>query len=232
MKLGLLGDIHGNSLALAAVLEAIKKAQVECLLITGDLIGYYFSPRKVLDLLKPWKKYMVRGNHEDLLSRVLSNSSALTLIEKKYGKGLRMAIQQLSDEELHELTNLPHPVEIEIDKRRFLLCHGSPWDNSYYIYPDANVFILEKCASYPCDAVIMGHTHYPMVHKINHCLLINPGSVGQPRNRQPGASWALLNTDSLEVELRHETYDASALVREAMSSHPDLPYLAEVLQRT
>ena len=67
MRIALLGDIHGNSFALAAVLEAARAAHVEKLLITGDFVGYYFWPREVLDMLDDWDVAAVRGNHEDML---------------------------------------------------------------------------------------------------------------------------------------------------------------------
>jgi len=69
VKLGLLGDVHGNDNSLAAVLRAASKAKVDKLLVTGDLVGYYFSPREVLNLLSGWDCYIVSGNHEVMLSQ-------------------------------------------------------------------------------------------------------------------------------------------------------------------
>ena len=68
MKLGLLGDIHSNNLALQAVLAAASSSGVEKLLITGDLVGYYYAPLEVLEMLQPWDRHIVRGNHEDMLN--------------------------------------------------------------------------------------------------------------------------------------------------------------------
>ena len=82
------------------------------------------------------------------------------------------------------------------------------------------------------DLVVMGHTHYPLVKKQGGTLLVNPGSVGQPRNRRPGAAWAIFDTADRTVQLRSESYDSSDLVRECRLRHPELPYLSEVLLRT
>lgn len=232
MKVALLGDIHGNHLALASVLAAAQRYSVERLLITGDLVGYYFAPDRVLELLEPWNKVMVRGNHEEMLSSVIKDISLLTRLEAKYGSGLRMAVEKLSDDQLSELTELPATLNIEIDSRRVLLCHGSPWDTDQYIYPDAQEEILTRCASPEIDVVVMGHTHYPMVRKVGATLLVNPGSVGQPRNRCPGAAWAIYDTDVGEVTRCHENYDYRPLMDEARTRHPELPYLAEVLERS
>jgi putative phosphoesterase len=232
MKLGLLGDIHGNALALEAVLASVSELGVDRLLITGDLVGYYFQPEKVLDLLSKWNHIIVRGNHEDMLASIRMDSTSLPKIEAKYGIGLRLALEQLSTTQLDTLTNLPMTKYIEIDRCNLLLCHGSPWDTDKYIYPDASEEIIEKCASVDADIVIMGHTHYPMSREIDSTLLVNPGSVGQPRNKRPGAAWAILDTEKKDVTFRNENYNIQSVVNEAVRRQPNLPYLAEVLVRT
>ena len=78
----------------------------------------------------------------------------------------------------------------------------------------------------------MGHTHYPMSREIDSTLLVNPGSVGQPRNKRPGAAWAILDTEKKDVTFRNENYNIQSVVNEAVRRQPNLPYLAEVLVRT
>lgn len=231
MKIALLGDIHGNYRALQAVLQAAETSQVESLLVTGDLVGYYFSPRRVLQLLSEWDKAVVRGNHEDMLAAARLDSNYLQTIEARYGSGIRVAMQELNVDQLNELCTLPHPLKLQIDGMHILLCHGAPWNVDQYIYPDAEAELLGRCASDEFDIVVMGHTHYPMVREVGETVLVNPGSVGQPRNRQSGACWALLDTSNRSITLRCEEYDCSALVTECQQRHPELPYLAEVLQR-
>lgn len=232
MRIGLLGDIHGNDRALQAVLEAASAANVDRLLVTGDLVGYYFAPLQVLDLLSGWDRDVVRGNHEVMLSIARGDPAYLAKVEARYGSGVRVAIDQLNSKQLDELCALPHPLELEIDGAHVLLCHGAPWDLDQYIYPDADPGLILRCAPENYDLVVMGHTHYPMLKEIGETVLVNPGSVGQPRNREPGACWALFDTEDHTIELRRESYDSSSLVRECQLRHPELPYLAEVLLRT
>jgi putative phosphoesterase len=232
VKLALLGDIHGNQLALQAVLDAASSRGAELLLVTGDLVGYYYAPSEVLNVLEAWNRHVVRGNHEDMLNSARSDPELLLQADARYGTGLRTAIEQLDTQQLDGLCNLPHPLELEIDGCRILLCHGAPWDVNQYVYPDAAPELLERCARSGQDLVVMGHTHYPMQNTIGNTLLANPGSVGQPRNRNPGASWALFDTTTRRLEFHHEHYDASALVAECLKRNPELPYLADVLVRT
>jgi putative phosphoesterase len=231
VKIALLGDIHGNDLALQVVLTAASAAGVEKLLVTGDLVGYYFSPLKVLELLYPWNKHVVRGNHEDMLVAARGDELFLTQVDKRYGTGLRVAIEQLNPQQLDELCALPHPLALDIDGCKTLLCHGSPWSINQYIYPDASSELFESCASGGFDLVVQGHTHYPMSHRVGKTLVVNPGSVGQPRNCSPGASWAIFDTNNQSLQFRNEKYDSSSLVQNCQQRHPELPYLAEVLTR-
>jgi putative phosphoesterase len=232
VRLALIGDIHGNHLALQAVLNAAITKRVDSLLVTGDLVGYYFAPLKVLQLLASWEKFVVRGNHEDMLATSRTDPKSSHKVEKRYGCGVRLALEQLSGEQIDYLCSLPHPLALNLGGLRILLCHGSPWDVDQYIYPDADSDLMLRCASYDFDVVVMGHTHYPIVREIGKTLLVNPGSVGQPRNRQLGASWALLDTESRSVTLHREDYDCSILINECQRRHPEIPYLSEVLQRT
>ncbi|MEW6165095.1 MAG: metallophosphoesterase family protein [Pseudomonadota bacterium] len=231
MKLALIGDIHGNDRALAAVLEAASAAHVDRLLVTGDLVGYYFAPGQVLDLLGEWDRDVVRGNHEEMLAAARSNAAYLAKVGARYGSGVRIALEQLDAKQLDGLCSLPHPLELELDGVRILLCHGAPWDLDQYIYPDAEHSLIARCASANYDLVVTGHTHYPMQKEIGRGILVNPGSVGQTRDRQPGACWALFDTVSRVIELRRESYDSTGLMNECRQRHPELPYLSEVLER-
>ena len=232
MKLALLGDIHGNARALQAVLAAAAAAGVEELLLTGDLVGYYYMPAEVMALLRPWKTHVVRGNHEDMLNMARSDPAFLTQVDARYGTGLRTAIEHLDNNQLDRLCSLPHPLELVIDRCRILLCHGAPWDINQYVYPDARPELLERCAMQDFDLVVLGHTHHPMSHKFGETRVVNPGSVGQPRNRQPGAHWATFDTASRSLELHREQYDHSELAKECRKRDPGLPNLAETLMRT
>ncbi len=232
MILGLLGDIHGNARALDSILSSAKSLSVERLLVTGDLVGYYFEPLRVLQLLQDWKRDTVRGNHEEMLRAVRADNTQLAAITARYGSGLQLALAQLSDEELDELCELPHPKALNIDGCRILLCHGSPWDIDQYVYPDAPEKSLARCATSEFDLVVMGHTHYPLSCRIGETLIANPGSVGQPRNRNPRAHWALFDTSTGIFEQRYEPYDAESLAQECRTRHPELPYISDVLLRT
>ena len=232
MNIAVIGDIHGNYLALKKVLTEIKNEGIKHLFITGDIVGYYYHPDKVFEELAGWSYDIIQGNHDRMMGEIYHGNEKLRKWYKtKYGSGIDCALKLLSAEQCEFLSELPNKKEINIGGRNILLCHGSPWNPDEYIYPDSPEATIKQCAKGHFDAVIMGHTHYPMEKHINSTVVLNAGSVGQPRNYIPGADWAILDLDTLNVQLRHVQYDISTVVEEAEHINPELPYLAQVLFR-
>jgi putative phosphoesterase len=231
MKLALLGDIHGNADALTAVLDGVRREQVNQLLLTGDFVGYYYHPEKALRALEGWETHSVRGNHEDMLFSAQSNEGSAARYRARYGSGVDIALSCLSEAEMDMLRDLPVSRVLTLDGKQVLLAHGAPWDTDFYVYPEADEEVWTKMGALGVDYVVLGHTHYRFSKRIGDTLVINPGSVGQPRDRLPGAAWALLDTTSDVIEFFIEPYNIEAVANEAKARDPHLPYLWEVLNR-
>lgn len=231
MKVAILSDIHGNKAALEAVLKAANKKNFDVMMIAGDFIGYYFWPSEVFALLEDLDPIAISGNHDQMLRIAKEDAHFLSKMCDKYGSGLRVALESLDKKQVDWLFNLPESLEFKVPDGKILICHGSPWENDEYIYPDVSDKSLDRYKSLDANWVIQGHTHYPMYRKIFNSILINPGSVGQPRNGQPGAHWALLDTQSDKVDFYCEQYDYESVAKEALKRHPELPYLANILKR-
>ncbi|MBT4764480.1 metallophosphoesterase family protein [bacterium] len=231
MKIAILSDIHGNCFALKSVLDAVEKNGIETLIIAGDFIGYYFWPVKVFNLLKDYDPIVVRGNHDKMLKKAKEDTVYLEKICKKYGNGLKIALDQLGDERIEWLSNLPDLVEYETQDGKILICHGSPWDGDEYVYPDSDDDSLNRYAQLDTKWIIQGHTHYSMHIKIGDITLINPGSVGQPRDKKLGAHWALLDTNLNKVDFYCEQYNIKTVIKESRERHSEIPYLANILEK-
>ena len=107
MKIAVISDIHGNCDALVEVLKKAKKEKVEHLLILGDIVGYYYHPDKILELLSEWSFDMIKGNHENILEDLIANPSLSETIRLKYGSGHQEAINKLTSRQLDFLGGLP-----------------------------------------------------------------------------------------------------------------------------
>ena len=230
--IGFLADIHGKHRALAAVLKATSYSGVARLPIAGDLFGYINAPLRVMETLPPWLRHIARGNHEHMSQMACVNHAFLAQVDVRYKTGRLIACEQLGSYHLNNLCWLRHPLDLNFSGFRILVCHGAPPDINQYIHPDSPSELLRKCAVPEYDLVVLGHTHHPMSFQSGNTLLANPESVGQPRNRKPGASWSVFDTAACNLQFHTEQYDYRALSSECQNRHPELPYLAETLLRT
>ncbi len=231
MKIAVLSDIHGNHIALKAVLDEAGALGVQHLLLLGDYVGYYYHPEKVLALLNGWSKDLIQGNHEVMLKEALASKQKQNEIKNKYGSGIDFAIEKLARKQIDELLNFPFQKAVEKDNVKFLLCHGAPWDYNEYLYSDSSKAKLDKCANVKEDFVLLGHGHHAFIYQNNNTSVVNVGSVGQSREKDGLASWAIIDTQSRTVVFKKTSFDPSSLIKEVKLVNPDVPYLHHVLSR-
>lgn len=232
MRIAVLSDLHGNRPALDSALRDVADCGADALVVLGDLIGYYHDASGVLDVLDDawpdWEKHAIRGNHETLFERALRDPSVAETYRTKYGSALDVAAETLSASQIERLLQLPESRLIDLGGVRLALHHGAPFDPDAYVYPDAPDDSIAACCVPGADWVLLGHTHYPM----QRGPVLNPGSVGQPRDAGGAAAWALLDTSRGASELRRAPYDPAALAAETRRRDPHLPYNADILFRT
>jgi len=232
MKVGILSDIHGNFPALQAVVDAGKTKNVEKWVFLGDLVGYYYWPKACFEALQDLKAVCIKGNHERMMLEARRDCAALKRFTQKYGQGFKVALEELSQEQIDFIEQWQDFLELSIDDRSVFLCHGSPQDRDVYVYPDAGQSVREAMCVAARGVTLYGHTHYQVCWRLKEGFVINPGSVGQPRDRRPGAHWALWDTETMEVELNCEEYDIDRVIEACLTYDAELTYLSEVLTRT
>ena len=151
---------------------------------------------------------------------------------RQYGSGGNLALKTLSNEQFEWLNSLPQKLELILNGNSVLICHGSPWDNDYYIYPDANNDVIQRMKDTGFDLIFYGHTHYPIIWQDSDIIIVNPGSVGQPRDRIPGAAWAIWDTKTNKIEFMREKYNYDLVLDECKKYDSENIYLQEVLTRS
>jgi len=213
-KIGILSDIHGNYNALKAVINKAHKNKITSFIFCGDLIGYYYEPKKCLDLLSKLKVDYIKGNHEIMLDDYLNNKIKKEDILSKYGNGLFRAVEQLSKKQIDFLLSLDHSKTIKINGKLIKISHGSPWSPFDYIYSNSPVEKIKKFSSCKEDIFILGNTHHQMNITKYSKVIFNPGSVGQPRDLKGGAAWATLDKKNFKVDFFYEKYNKSKLLKE------------------
>jgi putative phosphoesterase len=223
MKLAIIGDIHSNIHALDAVLNDIKKRNVDKILSTGDLIGYLPFPNEVIETIKSNSIISIQGNHD----HYYANSEAI----------LKEDYQQLTQEEIQSnsskiytnyvltssnrdfLRQLPQQLKFEFQGYKLLMVHGSPHGIAEYLYEESNA-LRSITSSMEADILVCGHTHLPYYKVMNGKHVINSGSVGKPKHGNANATYVLLDfiNSSIQVEITEVTYDLEPLI-EAIHSN-------------
>ena len=194
MKIGLISDIHANEPALQAVLaDMVSVDEIVC---AGDVIGYNPMPNSCVDRIQQVVSVSVQGNHD----RLVENPDRYRANQMAY-EGLKYAQNEVSDTQLKWLQDLPQTATF--GNGDYLLVHSHPTNRDEYVYPEN----FEQLSSHldNFDGIVLGHTHIQHKTHVDDRLIVNPGSVGQPRDGNPHAAYAVLDTETNEVEL-HRTY--------------------------
>ncbi|WP_323191324.1 metallophosphoesterase family protein [Halostella sp. PRR32] len=200
MRLGVISDVHGNKVALDAVLEDMPA--VDGLLCAGDVVGYNPWHAECVDAVRERNVPTVMGNHD----RAVATGTEFRF-NSMAGAGVEHARETLSDDQVEWLAALPDE-RVECDGR-VKIVHGHPDDPDRYTYPDD--FSPHLLGDE--DALIMGHTHVQGHEQYEEGIVMNPGSVGQPRDGDPRAAYAVLDLDALTVEEYRVEYDVAEVQR-------------------
>ena len=198
MRVGLLSDIHANLVALEAVFEDMPP--VDALVCAGDVVGYNPWPAECVDAMIEWDVPTVMGNHD----RAVVRGTEFRFNETACA-GVEYARNQLTVDRREWLAELPDDRYCFGDRVRVV--HGHPDDPDRYTYPQQ--FGPELLGE--ADVLVLGHTHVQGHEVYEEGIVCNPGSVGQPRDGNPRAAYAVLDLDRLEVERRRIEYDVDAV---------------------
>ena len=230
MRLGLISDVHGNSPALAAVFAALW-GEVDQVIFLGDICGYYPFVNECMALWDGARIVSVRGNHDHILLECLRQHIAPpAAYQARHGSALSRALRSLDPAAAALMQSWPTTRRLVVDGATLVLYHGAPWDPlEGRVYPDYSDWA--RFADVPGDIILLGNTHYPFHRRYHDKLIVNPGSVGQPRDRSDGACCALLDVANRTVQQRRVPFDCRRLIDDAAQHDPTVPYLVEVLHR-
>lgn len=203
MRIAVLSDIHSNLDALESVLSSLEG--YDALLCLGDLVGYGAQPNEVVERIRSLKpQLLIAGNHDfAVVTRDTSDFAIHAALAIDWTR------KELRQENMVYLANLLQHSGFEEDDLHIEAYHGSPRDPlNEYIFPGTPQFILRSLIELAkADVLLMGHTHMPINIKIGSGYLLNPGSVGQPRDGDPRASYALLDIEEGDVKLEVKRVD-------------------------
>jgi predicted phosphodiesterase len=241
MRYLVLSDIHANLEALESCVTDAARRGYDATLVLGDLIGYGADPNAVIDRIQALAPVaIVRGNH-DKIALGLAEAEGFNPVARD---AARWTFESLTPEHRRWLADLPHGPTIVDDFVE--ICHGSPYDEDAYIFDELDAIRGIKSSERPL--CLFGHTHYPITFEVAGAklrgsgpaanaetvleiqpetkYLLNPGSVGQPRDGDPRAAYAIVDTVARHVELIRLVYPIEQAQRKIIDAG-----LPEVLAR-
>jgi len=227
-----LSDIHSNLDALDAVLAAVD-GQWDRLLVLGDLVGYGGEPNGVIDRIRALNPVaVIRGNH-DKAACGIDDASNFNQIAKYAAMWTGEALTDANREYLRALPAGPVLIDDRVE-----ICHGSPFDEDHYIFDTDDA--QRAMATSERQLCLFGHTHLPVVFKTDGVTfggfvpegeepielpivdgmryVVNPGSVGQPRDGDARAAFGIYLPETMTLVLRRIPYAVDAAQRKIMTA--------------
>jgi diadenosine tetraphosphatase ApaH/serine/threonine PP2A family protein phosphatase len=216
-----LGDIHGNLEAFRAVLDDLERSGgFDEMLCLGDVVGYCPDPHECIRLLRQSRHVCVAGNHDRAAIGEIDTSD----FNPHAAAAVQWTARHLAAEDVEYLRSLP----LTLSHGLFTLAHGSPRDPIWEYLLSARA-ALDNLSHFETHHCFVGHSHVPLIFRCGGqgaagCtledflpgkevklsggrLIINPGAVGQPRDGDPRASYAVVDTEAGTVRLHRVSYD-------------------------
>jgi len=218
MKVGVFGDVHANLPALRAVLAALDEAGCDELICTGDVVGYGPSPAECIAVLRERGVACVLGNHDKYVTLIMD--PALDRLDPDTRAVIDWTQSVLSMDDLRWLAELP----LRLDFEGFCVVHGSLGRRRWQYLVDERA-LAEHFAHQKKPLAFSGHSHLPIIGlqapdrpprmtflkkgplPRNVKVVINPGSVGQPRDRDPRAACVVYDADEHFIQPLRVEYD-------------------------
>jgi predicted phosphodiesterase len=237
----ILSDIHGNWDALQTVLRRVRRKRFDRTLVLGDLVGYGAAPNQVVDEMRelPGELFIVRGNHDKVVCGLERGEgfNEIALISARW------TAQRLTRGRLQYLRELPAgPLTVEsgAEGAQVAICHGAPDDEDLYLFAEQDAW--QSFQARPrAHVTFFGHTHLPSLFVLHQGgirgmllrgdgrlrisprlrYLVNPGSIGQPRDRDPRASFMIYDSARQLLSWRRLAYPIGRAQRRILDA--DLP---------
>ena len=222
MRYLILSDIHANLEAFDAVLAAAEALSYDHILVLGDLVGYGADPNAVVERVRKLRPHaLIRGNH-DKVGSGLESPEGFNAVARS---AIRWTYDALTPDNREWLAALPAgPVVVD---DLIEICHGTPFDEDAYVFDDLDALRSLHASERP--VCLFGHTHVQVGYALTGDVftlttmddsrpltiglpddgrhLVNPGSVGQPRDGDPRAGFAIADTNQREVTICRTEYD-------------------------
>ncbi len=224
LKTLIISDIHGNYEALKSVLS--DSGSYDEVIVLGDLVDYGPDPDLVIDEVRSLKPAIVRGNHDEAVAEGTDCRAGPSLHDASVYTRQHITLRKLSKEDIKWLKNLSYATKKDLGHIKLFIAHASVKNPLYkYLYPWVNEETLKDYLMVDgVNYVLIGHTHYQFLRPTTFGIkVMNPGSVGQPRDGDWRAAYAVID-DSGNILFKRTKYDVHSTIRKLKELINATPY--------
>jgi len=229
MRTLVISDIHGNWPALQAVLDRTL-ASVDSVIALGDIVGYGPFPGECVKWVAEHASIAVQGNHDRAYGANVPAGCRTDFRWLSDAVG-PLTWSELDDEQLVYLKGLPRWAVLKIDGKKFAFVHAAPSDPLYeYLGPNPVRWEAEL-SGMDVDVLVVGHTHLQFSLRVGRSEVVNPGSVGQPKDGDPRAAFMLIEDGVCKLErVAYPIDETIAALESGKVDSEAVPVLADLLR--
>jgi putative phosphoesterase len=223
MRLAFISDIHANILALLDVLRDIEDQDIDKTYCLGDLVGYGPFPNQVVDTIRHHRIPTVMGNYDEGVGFSKGDCGCAYVTEEEKSNGqisIDWTTERVTSDNKEVLRKLHSEIEFNADGYKFLLVHGSPRRINEYLFEDRPEDSLRRVLEgKDVDVMLCGHTHLQYHRTIDGIHIVNDGSVGKPKDGDPRACYAIIDTeDNISVEFKRVRYPVETVAEDVIKN--------------
>ncbi len=235
MKLAFISDIHGNAVALEAVLRDIEKRRIDRIYVLGDLCYRGPEPKRALQLVQALQTEVIKGNADEWVVRGVKEGEVPQQALEMMNQEREWTLSHLDAADIQYLNDLPTEIQGEYEGISFFGFHATPVSLFDIVPPDAPEEVLKSKFMSGSDAEIYlyAHIHRPYIRYIEGKVVLNIGSVGLPFDGLARASYAIveLERDIITTSIQRVAYDIEKVVQQYMqNNYPNAEKMISVVR--
>jgi putative phosphoesterase len=234
MRIVFLSDIHGNAVALEAVLEDISKRNIDKIIVLGDISYRGPEPKRALELVKNLNTDVIKGNADEWVVRGIKEGEVAESALQMMNKERDWIFMRLTEEDISYLAELPTEIKLEAEKIMIHAFHATPTSLFDVVQPfESDENLLKKMMKSGADIFVYAHIHKPFIRYIHGKCLINIGSVGLPFDGLTKSSYAIVDVKdgSFQTSIVRVDFDLDTIIKQYQESdYPNSEQMVKVIQ--
>ncbi|CRK81270.1 metallophosphoesterase family protein [Neobacillus massiliamazoniensis] len=235
MKIAFISDIHGNAVALDAVLTDIKKKEIDQVFVLGDICYRGPEPKRSIDLVRSLNTKVIKGNADEWVVRGVLEGEVPQKALELMNRERQWTVDQLEPTDIDYLESLPTQLQVNVDGIEIVSFHATPDSLFDVVLPNAEDEKIESRLMKPADAniYVYAHIHKPYIRYINGKVIMNIGSVGLPFDGLTKASYGLIEIENgnYRTSIERVSFDLEKVIHAYQKvNYPNAEMMIEIIK--